>query len=243
MNNKTIEAVILAGGRGQRMGELTNDRQKCLLPVDGEPILGIIISNLVSAFGSVDVKVAVSYHANDVMQFINNRFGSSRKLIFSYIPHRFGAGTLGAYKTMVGKVRGTFIGLPGDVIATPRAYREVVEDNTKNMSSLTLTVTARRDFADSHGVVIGENGNVEKLLWPISEDQIPESSYRDVNIYTMELGIMSMLERYPTLTGAFTQFIQQTLLSYSKIKPKYYLTTENVLHYAYPKDLQLPLAV
>lgn len=43
------------------MGEITKDRQKCLLPIDGKPILIHVIENLLEAFGSVDIKIAVGF--------------------------------------------------------------------------------------------------------------------------------------------------------------------------------------
>lgn len=41
-----MQAIILAGGKGTRMGELTRNTPKTLLHVDGKPILGTIIENL-----------------------------------------------------------------------------------------------------------------------------------------------------------------------------------------------------
>jgi NDP-sugar pyrophosphorylase family protein len=243
MNNKTMETVILAGGRGQRMGDLTSNKQKCLLEIDGEPILGTVIDNLVSACGSVDAKIAVSYLAGDVKEFIDRRFGNNKKIKFSYIPHKYGSGTLGAYRTMISEVRGNFIGLPGDVIAPSKVYSDLLEyHGYNNENNLTLTVTERRDFADSHGLVIGKNGNIEKLLYPIREALTPVNSYRDVNIYMFGSQIMTILNNYPKLTGAFTEFVQFLHL-FSEIKLKYYLTKDHVSHFAYPIDLQLPLTI
>jgi len=34
-----IEAIVFAGGLGKRMGEFTRSHQKCMLQVDGKPIL------------------------------------------------------------------------------------------------------------------------------------------------------------------------------------------------------------
>ena len=39
MNKQLTTAVLLAAGEGRRMGELTKNIPKCLLPVHGRPLL------------------------------------------------------------------------------------------------------------------------------------------------------------------------------------------------------------
>jgi dTDP-glucose pyrophosphorylase len=58
-------AVVMAGGRGTRLGELTRDRPKPLMMVAGRTILEWIVLNLVSG-GIRDVYVSVNYLADQV---------------------------------------------------------------------------------------------------------------------------------------------------------------------------------
>ena len=41
------QAIIVASGLGKRMGELTQHQPKCLLEIDGKPILEYILDDLV----------------------------------------------------------------------------------------------------------------------------------------------------------------------------------------------------
>lgn len=43
-----LECIILCGGLGSRLGELTSNKQKCLLDVNGKPFLQYIIDQLMS---------------------------------------------------------------------------------------------------------------------------------------------------------------------------------------------------
>ena len=63
---KEVEVIILAGGEGIRMGDLSQTTQKCLVPIAGRPILSHILDELVNAFGSADVKLGVAYRADAV---------------------------------------------------------------------------------------------------------------------------------------------------------------------------------
>src|SRR6267142_2829713 len=39
------EIIILAGGKGSRLGDLTKDCQKCMLPINGKPFLDLLIKH------------------------------------------------------------------------------------------------------------------------------------------------------------------------------------------------------
>ena len=43
---KTMQAVVLAAGRGTRLGRLTIQRSKAMLPVAGEPLVGRVLERL-----------------------------------------------------------------------------------------------------------------------------------------------------------------------------------------------------
>lgn len=58
-------AVVMAGGRGTRLGALTRQTPKPLMPVAGRPIIEWIVLNLVSG-GVRDVFVSVNYLADQV---------------------------------------------------------------------------------------------------------------------------------------------------------------------------------
>ncbi len=81
---KSVEAIILAGGRGKRMGEITDNEQKCLLPIDGKPMLLFLTEQLIEAFGSVDIKIGVAYKQQRVKEFIDRN--KPKKASFTYVP-------------------------------------------------------------------------------------------------------------------------------------------------------------
>lgn len=67
---KDTPALILAGGRGTRLGRQTTDLPKPMLRVAGRPILERLINHCVG-FGFSDITISVSYRADD----ITNHFG------------------------------------------------------------------------------------------------------------------------------------------------------------------------
>jgi N-acetyl-alpha-D-muramate 1-phosphate uridylyltransferase len=70
-----MKAMILAAGMGTRLKDLTQDKPKALVEVNGKPLLSHIISKLVNS-GFTEIVVNVHHFANKVIDFINqNDFG------------------------------------------------------------------------------------------------------------------------------------------------------------------------
>lgn len=63
------EVLIVAGGKGTRMGTLTQHTPKPLLPVLGKPILGRIMDALI-AYGIQKIYVALHHEADMLEQFV-----------------------------------------------------------------------------------------------------------------------------------------------------------------------------
>ena len=65
-----VTAVILCGGRGSRMGSLTDDRPKPLLPVRDRPILRYIL-NALRRRGVCRVVLPIGYRGSDIVSFVD----------------------------------------------------------------------------------------------------------------------------------------------------------------------------
>jgi choline kinase len=72
-------AIILAAGRGSRLGDLTKDRPKCLLEFGGRPLIDWQLSAL-AANGVTDVVVIVGFGAKRVAHYLAEHWPSVRLL-------------------------------------------------------------------------------------------------------------------------------------------------------------------
>ncbi|HKL94020.1 MAG TPA: nucleotidyltransferase family protein [Clostridia bacterium] len=70
-----MKAIILAGGRGERLKPITNKMPKPMVPVIGKPVLEYIILWLKS-YGINEIALTLGYRADDIM----NYFGDGRHL-------------------------------------------------------------------------------------------------------------------------------------------------------------------
>lgn len=88
-----LDAVIMAGGRGERLKPLTNDVPKPMLPVGSKPILERALEHLVS-YGIDDVWISINYLGSQIQDYFSN--GSDRNISISYIQENSPLGTIGS---------------------------------------------------------------------------------------------------------------------------------------------------
>jgi len=86
-----LKAMLLAAGRGERMGELTERCPKPLLPVAGKPLLRHHLEHLCAA-GVDSVVVNVSYLADQMQNFLRQQTDLELDIAVSYEPERLETG-------------------------------------------------------------------------------------------------------------------------------------------------------
>jgi mannose-1-phosphate guanylyltransferase len=88
-----MKAILLAAGYGTRLQPLTNDVPKCLVPINGKPLLQIWLENLTNS-GVNSFLINTHYLSTQVIEFVNHsKFHD--KCILIYEEHLLGtAGTL-----------------------------------------------------------------------------------------------------------------------------------------------------
>jgi D-glycero-D-manno-heptose 1,7-bisphosphate phosphatase len=92
------QAVILCGGRGTRLGALTADMPKPLLPVDGAPFLDLLLFEL-GRHGLRRILLLAGFAADRIVEFaaatpLKDRFGLTIEVAVEAAP----AGTGGALR-------------------------------------------------------------------------------------------------------------------------------------------------
>ncbi|MEK7649506.1 MAG: HAD-IIIA family hydrolase [Patescibacteria group bacterium] len=108
-----MRAVILAGGRGTRLGELTRDTPKSLVLIGGKTILEHQIL-LLKRYGIIDITLLLGYQASSIREYCNDglQWGAS----ISYLTEDEPQGTAGALRALHDKMREDFLLLSGDIM-------------------------------------------------------------------------------------------------------------------------------
>jgi UDP-N-acetylglucosamine diphosphorylase / glucose-1-phosphate thymidylyltransferase / UDP-N-acetylgalactosamine diphosphorylase / glucosamine-1-phosphate N-acetyltransferase / galactosamine-1-phosphate N-acetyltransferase len=160
--SEKVDAVILAGGRGVRMGPLTLNTPKPLLHIDGRPLLEWVILGLLPLIQRV--VVVVGYHSNQIERYL-----ATQNLLTDYKvvrqPSQLGTGdALHCAEDYVGTQQ--FLVQNGDDLFS----RTTME----RLAAASLGVlTVWRDDPERWGVVVSdESGRIRQL-----DEKPPKGKY------------------------------------------------------------------
>jgi NDP-sugar pyrophosphorylase family protein len=141
------QAVILAGGKGSRLGPYTTVLPKPLLPVGDRAILDIVVHQL-RDFGFTDVTLAVGYLAHLVRAVMGD--GSNHGVRIEYHEEETPLGTVGALAT-IDHTDGPLLAMNGDVL-TALDYAQLVDIHNQQGNLLTIA-SHRRIVRTDYGVL------------------------------------------------------------------------------------------
>lgn len=111
-----MKAFLLAGGLGTRLRPLTDNTPKCLLPIQGTPILQIWFS-LCREYGIEEVLINVHSHGDAVRKFIDEYNDGLEVRLFEEAELLGSAGTVLANRDWIGKERSFWV-FYADVLTT-----------------------------------------------------------------------------------------------------------------------------
>lgn len=179
-------AVVLVGGRGERLAPLTNNKPKTLVEINGKPMLQYIIEWL-KEYGVKHLVLGVAYKKESISEFMKEKknFG----MLVDYSEHTVGGGTAEGFGLAVKRFvkDENFIAMNGDEITNLNLDR-LVEKHKKYSSVVTHAVTL---FYRGSAVSFDDDGKILTFKYVNGRDLLPMS----VGIYVFN---RSVLEYIPT---------------------------------------------
>jgi mannose-1-phosphate guanylyltransferase/phosphomannomutase len=108
-----MKAVILAGGKGSRLGDFTQEVPKPMMVIGDKPILHHQVDLLVK-YGIRDIIILVNYLKDPIIEY----FGDGHKFNaeISYYEETVPLGTVGGIKEIEDRLNHDFLVLYGDVM-------------------------------------------------------------------------------------------------------------------------------
>jgi dTDP-glucose pyrophosphorylase len=108
-----VDALIMAGGRGERLKPLTDTTPKPLLKVGGKPIIEHNIDRL-NTYGIDDIWISVRYLGNQLIEYFKD--GSEKALRISYVWEENALGTAGALALVGGFIHDHVLMMNSDLL-------------------------------------------------------------------------------------------------------------------------------
>jgi NDP-mannose synthase len=169
MDTTNKRAVVLAGGRGSRLGPYTTVLPKPLLPVGDRAILDVVVRQL-QGYGFTNLTFAVGYLAHLIEAVFGD--GSEHGVSIEYHLEKQPLGTAGALSTIEG-LDDTFLAMNGDVL-TALDYSYLMDVHREAGNILTIA-THRRVVRSDYGVIQtnGPQGATQRVEDYLEKPEIP----------------------------------------------------------------------
>ena len=155
MTTKSIEAVILAGGKGSRLRPFTENMPKALVPVGGRPIIEILLLQLRKA-GVRRVHIAVGHMSHLITAVLGN--GSDMGLDIRYSNEDEPLSTVGPL-TLIDNLPENFLVLNGDIL-TDLNITALYEHHLNNDAKLTVAAHRRTEKIDYGVIEVAPDGHI-----------------------------------------------------------------------------------
>lgn len=170
------KVVIMAGGLGSRLEELTKDIPKPMLPLGNKPILENVINSFKSQ-GYTDFIISLNYKAEIIKNYFKD--GSHLGVNIEYVEETERKGTAGAISLIQQSFNHPFFVINGDILTTIN-FTELMDFHVNKKAAATMCV-AQKSYTIQFGVVeFDETSNILNL-----KEKPQQQFYINAGIYVL----------------------------------------------------------
>ena len=132
--------VIMAGGKGERLGSHTKNCPKPMLEVNGKPMLETILEKCIDA-GFKNFYISVNYLKDKIIKHFSS--GGKWSVNISYLEENEPLGTCGSLKLLSNNLVDDILVLNGDVL-TDLEYDRLMAFHQKSSNAMTVCTRSHR---------------------------------------------------------------------------------------------------
>lgn len=192
--------VILAGGLGSRLQPLTKDTPKPLLPVDGRPIIEIVLRNFALA-GFWKFFISVNYLGEQIKDYLGD--GSTMNVSINYLEEAEPTGTAGCLALLPERPSAPFFVMNADIL-TNIDLAAMLKAHEMQRPAITVASRIFEQKID-FGVLVTEGNRLVRLQEkPVDRYQV------NAGIYVVSPEVLSDIGPEPCFVN-MTDIINRTL--------------------------------
>ena len=180
-----IDAVIMAGGRGQRLQPLTDNTPKPLLKVGNKPIMEHNLNRLVM-FGIDDFWVSVNYLGEQIEDYFGN--GNEKNINIEYVWENEPLGTIGAV-SKIDKFKHEYVLVTNSDLLTNIDYENFFLEFIKTKADLAV-LTIPYQVVIPYAVFETEKGEVKSF-----KEKPTYTYYSNGGIYLIRRELLDLIPK------------------------------------------------
>ena len=201
-----MQAIILAAGMGRRLGELTKDQTKCMVPVNGVRLIDRVLGQL-TKLPLQRVIIVVGYKGQELREYITTQYGqqltANCQLQFAENPIYDKTNNIYSLSLVKEQLQedDTLL-IESDLILSDRLFEMLLENPCPNLA----LVAKYETWMDGTMVRIDADNNIVNFISKDAFDYNDVSSYyKTVNIYKFSRQFLK--EKYVPFLDAYTKAV------------------------------------
>ncbi len=180
-----MKALILAAGKGERLGKITKDLPKPMIEVEGKPILEHNIEMCKRA-GVKDIFINLHHLPDRITEHFQN--GKKYGVNLTYLYESEILGTAGALFPIINKIGDPFLVLYGDNYSK-FGLKKLIQFHNEKDSEFTIALHWRKDTSTSGVVEINKNQGIVKFIEKPISGEI-NSNWVNAGIYIINISVV-----------------------------------------------------
>ena len=179
-----MQAIILAAGTGSRLKEYTEKVPKCMVPVNGTPMIERAIDSLVDA-GIKTLYIGLGYKSDVLKDFIHDNFDNARLkgMKIGFIENPVYDRTNNIYSLYLAKdvfEQDDTILLESDLVFDRKLISDLVASKEPNLA----VVSKYEDWMDGTCTILDKSSNILDFISKNAQNpNDTDKYYKTVNIY------------------------------------------------------------
>ena len=185
-----MKAIILAGGKGTRLGKLTEEIPKPMLPLVGKPLMEYHIEWL-KRYGIKDIYVTVNY----LKDTISNHFGRGKEfgVNIKYFEETIPLGTVGGVKGLEEELGKDFLVIYGDVLVE-MDLNKLINFHQSHKSAATLVLHPNDHPYDSDLVEMDKNNRISAFISKPHDNEKYYANLVNAGVYILSQDVLNFIE-------------------------------------------------
>lgn len=210
--NKKQAVLIMAGGLGTRLKPFTDILPKSLIPINGKPIISLIINNFKN---NGFKKIYISINKNDFI--IKSYFASIKDKSVHFIEEEGPLGPLGSLSKIKNLKYDWFVTNCDTLFNFD--ISKLIKEHTQKKSDCTIVVSKQNHISKYGHCKLDYNNNILEI-----EEKPKNNYYLNVGIYLISWKILKLVPK----NKYFTIIDLLNILRLKKISAKTYLIKKNM---------------
>ncbi len=227
------QAVILAAGRGTRLGLLTKDRPKSMLPVLGKPMMARVMDRLREA-GIRRFVVVIGDQEGAIAAYLTTSWHPETETKFAI--QAMPTGTVDALRLAAAHIDGPFLVTSVDNLTSTEHVARLIatfNDTPGQTATLSLLPTTLEQIRISSGVVV-EGDRITAIEEKPAD---PRGTYASIMLYAFDPQILNYLSKVKVSSRGEREIANAIQLAISDGQRVGYVVTDWRLHLTRELDL------